>query len=383
MSVSEPRNDMSKDAVPKSTASFVFWDGYGLSNRYSGVGVYGFKLYNALQKLRVNPNIIASEKPFFGQEGVTVVPAPFPKKLTTSKLLWPQISYRRAADVLKSHTGKGVFHGLSNINVPWRGHDPRLRTVVTVHDLTPLIAPNLVSKPYAIQFAFAMKRIVRDVDVIVAVSEWTAQTLREFFPKAEAKVRVVKNGRPDDFVGKPRPYVYREKSVLTVSRFEPYKNLKKIGSMAEIAGRELTFNVVSDRRAEAYFREHHSRLLVEGRIRIHTETSERTLDALFGKADCYLQPSLYEGFGLPLLDAVARGLPVVFLRGSAVDEIALPAYASAADKNEPEAFIEAIQSAVAKGQAPDFLENAKRHFLAFPTWDDAAGSLKSLYTELL
>jgi glycosyltransferase involved in cell wall biosynthesis len=370
-------------AVPKGTASFVFWDGYGLANQYSGVGFYAWKMHEALAKLRVNPNIIAPEQPFFGGDGVTVVSSQLPGKIAGSKLVWPRIAYAHAAKVLGRSDGRGVFHGLSNINVPWHADHRRLKTVVTVHDLTPLIAPNLVSKAYALQFSFAIRRIVRDVDAIVAVSDWTARTIREFFPKAAAKIRVIRNGRPQEFGGKSRPYVYREKSILTVSRFEPYKNLQMIGKMAELTGKELTFNVVTDRRAEHFFRSFHPRLLAEGRIRIHAETSGRTLEALYAKTDCYLQPSLYEGFCLPVLDAVARGIPVAFLKGSAVDEIALPAYASGAEKNTPDSFLEAIQSAVNKAQFPEFLENTKNSFLGFPTWDDAAKSLKSLYTELL
>src|SRR5690606_38647859 len=134
---------------------------------------HAFQLWQSLQRFGVTPRIVTNERPFFAPDQAVFVTPPPPRRLTTSKLVWPNLSYRRAMDLVKAGDGNGVFHGLSNINVPWQRLDRRLKTVVTVHDLTPLLAPAMVSPAYALQFSFAIKRIIRKVDAIVAVSDWT------------------------------------------------------------------------------------------------------------------------------------------------------------------------------------------------------------------
>jgi hypothetical protein len=75
-------------------------------------------------------------------------------------------------------------------------------------------------------------------------------------------------------------------------------------------------------------------------------------------------------------------LPIAYLNGSATGETALPDFSVGVDRVDTDAFLEAIYLAMRKTENPDFLENTKKLFLKFPTWDDAALKLKNLYTDL-
>jgi hypothetical protein len=82
------------------------------------------------------------------------------------------------------------------------------------------------------------------------------------------------------------------------------------------------------------------------------------------------------------MTAFSHALPIVYLKGSAIGETALPEFSVGVDRNDADAFLEAIYRAIKKSEKPDFIEITKSLFLKFPTWDDAALKLKNLYTDL-
>ena len=365
---------------PKGTAPLVFWDGSGLASPYSGIANYGANLFSSIKKHGVVPTIVASSPPFFGQEQTVIATPKVFAPVGTSKLFWPEASFAKAVELANGQ--RSVFHGLANINVPIWSSSKKVATVLTVHDIIPLLAPNQVSKAYFLQFSFALKRLVQRVDAVVCCSEWTAQTLRSMFPKLTANVSVIRNGRPEVFDPRLSDIKEARKEILTVSRFEPYKNLDIVGKIAQKSDKLLTFHIVSDERCQKFYSEHFSQLLAAGRIKLYKNLSEKDLAALFKKAHCYLQPSTYEGFCIPVMTALSHAVPIAYLKGSAIGETALPDFSVGVDRIDADAFLEAIYLALKKSEKSDFLENTKKLFLKFPTWDNAALKLKTLYTDL-
>jgi len=379
-SFSEGNDGNCVDGVgPKGAAPLVFWDGTGFGNPYSGIANYGMNLYSSIKKHDVDPTIIAASQPFFGTGQAVIAKPKIFAPLGTSKLFWPEASFSEAVKLANGRSS--IFHGMANINAPIWSKAKNLAVVLSVHDLIPLLAPTQVSVPFFVQFSFAMKRLVQNVDAIVCCSEWTASTIRNMFPNLRSHVVVVRIGRPEAFEPEQKKGRDDKRSVLTVSRFEPYKNLDVIGRIARIAGQELTFHVVSDQRCEAYFRKNFSSSLSEGRIKLYSNLSEDALNSLFKKAHCYFQPSSFEGFCIPAMKAASHGVPIAYLKGSAVGEIALPDFSVGIDRKDAEGFLDAIYLAIKKSETPFFYEKTKNLFLKFPTWDDAALKVKNLYTE--
>ena len=168
--------------------------------------------------------------------------------------------------------------------------------VVTVHDLGVLRQPEWFNRWTRTYSRFAVPRVVRAAARLIAVSEFTKRELVELLGVAEAKIRVVPNAVEDVFT--PDGPRAEGDYVLAVGTLEPRKNLARIaaavdGELRVVGARgwggvEPPRNVDLARRGE-----------------------RRGARALYRGARCLVYASLYEGFGLPVAEALACGCPVV------------------------------------------------------------------------
>jgi len=205
----------------------------------------------------------------------------------------PQLARRAGIDVLHCPT----FRGPLSSPVPF---------VVTVHDLAVLRHPetfNLWTRQYS---RYCVPRVVRAARRVIAVSEFTRRELVELLRAPEEKIRVVPNGVADVFAatGARADGEY----ALAVGTLEPRKNLARAREAARLAGVEL--RVVGERGWGG--------VEVDGWA---GRVSDEELAALYRGARCLVYPSLYEGFGLPVIEAMACGTPVVTSAGGATEEV--------------------------------------------------------------
>jgi glycosyltransferase involved in cell wall biosynthesis len=212
-------------------------------------------------------------------------------------VVWYPAALRRRArglDVLHCTT----FRGPSTSPAP---------TVLTVHDLAILRAPEAFPRWHRLYGSAGLRRVLRSADAVVAVSEFTRGEVVELAGVPADRVRVVPNGVDPVFV--PDGPRVDGHYVLAVGTLEPRKNLARAVEAAQVAGVEL--RVVGARGWGG--------VDVEGWV---GEVPDTELAALYRGARCVLYPSLYEGFGLPVLEAMACGAPVVTSRGTAMEEVA-------------------------------------------------------------
>jgi len=205
------------------------------------------------------------------------------------------------------------------------------RLVVTVHDLAFLRHPELFPRDWRMLYRSGLRAAARRADAIVVPSAFTADELRERSGVDPARVHVTPlaaslPAEPAGDVeatlvrlGLPRPYV------LSVGTLEPRKNqarLVRAYRQLARAGRPhaLVLNgpdgwLDDSLRAE---------LAAEGPGRIvrTRDLGAGDLDALYRGAAVFAYPALYEGFGLPVLEAMARGVPTVASSSSAIPEVA-------------------------------------------------------------
>jgi glycosyltransferase involved in cell wall biosynthesis len=168
----------------------------------------------------------------------------------------------------------------------------RVPTVVTVHDLAILRAPEAFPRWHRLYGKAGLQRVLRAANAVVTVSEFTrAETIELAHVPAE-RVRVIPNGVDPVFTAEgPRA---EGEYVLAVATLEPRKNLGRAVSAALEAGVEL--RVVGARGWGG--------VEVDGWV---GEIPDVELAALYRGARCVLYPSLYEGFGLPVVEAMACG----------------------------------------------------------------------------
>ncbi len=215
----------------------------------------------------------------------------------TRDALWYPLSlprHARAVDVLHCTTFRG----------PVRSPVP---TVLTVHDLAILRAPEAFPRWHRLYGRAGLRRVLQAADAIVAVSEFTRDETVELADVPAERIRVVRHGV--DAVFSPDGAVAEGEYVLAVATLEPRKNLARAVEAARAAGVEL--RVVGARGWGG--------VEVAGWV---GEIPDTQLAALYRGALCLLYPSLYEGFGLPVLEAMACGTPVVTSIGTAMGEVA-------------------------------------------------------------
>jgi glycosyltransferase involved in cell wall biosynthesis len=236
-------------------------------------------------------------------------------------------------------------------------------TVLTVHDLAILRAPGAFPRWHRLYGSAGLRRVLRSADAVVAVSEFTRDEVVELAGVPADRVRVVPNGVDPVFVP-DGPRVDGD-YVLAVGTLEPRKNLARAVEAAQVAGVEL--RVVGARGWGG--------VDVDGWV---GEVPDTELAALYRGARCVLYPSLYEGFGLPVLEAMACGVPVVTSRGTAMEEVAGEA-AVLVDPLDVSAIAEGIATSAARRD--ELVRVGLERARAFD-WKQSADDVVELWREL-
>jgi glycosyltransferase involved in cell wall biosynthesis len=258
-----------------------------------------------------------------------------------------------AADVLHCPTYRGPLRS-------------RVPLVVTVHDLAVLRHPEAFNRWTRTYSPRVVPRVLRAAQRVIAVSQFTRRELVELLEVPEDKIRVVPNAVGDDFTreGPAEAGDY----VLAVGTLEPRKNL---GRLVEAVGR-------TDRELRVVGARGWGGVEVRGNgVRWLGEVDDAELARLYRGAACLAYPSLYEGFGIPILEAMACGAPVVTTRGTAMEEVADGA-AILVDALDPAEIAAGIERAATERDA--LIVRGLERARAF-RWDAVAAATVEVYRE--
>ncbi len=220
--------------------------------------------------------------------------------------------------------GTTYFFPLALAKGPWK-------RVVTVHDLASRYYPEALEAPMLGQLN-RLEEHVAVADRVLAVSETTKRDLVKFLNVAPGKIEVVYNGVSERFRrldGVPErvklQYRLPERFLLFVGTVEPRKNLPRLIKAFDAAARKIPHALVIVG-AKGWKAAPMYRAITESpfrdRILFTGYVDDDDLPALYNLADVLVYPSLYEGFGIPVVEAMACGTPVMTSNGSALAEIA-------------------------------------------------------------
>ena len=245
---------------------------------------------------------------------------------------------------------------------------PRIPTVVTVHDLAVLRHPETFPRWTRAYVPRVVPYVLRAARRVIAVSEFTASELEVLLRVPREKIRVVPNGVDASFT--PDGPRAEGDYVLTVGTLEPRKSLELAIESAALAGVEL--RVVGARGWGGV-----------GASGPHVtwlgEVEDAELARQYRGSLCVVYPSLYEGFGIPVLEAMACGAAVVTSRGGATEEVAGDA-AVLVDARDPAAIAAGLEEAVAR--RVELRERGIEHARPF-SWDETASRTRAVYEEAL
>lgn len=266
------------------------------------------------------------------------------------------------------------------------------RQVVTLHDVAFIDVPHYFSSNFVRLYSNLIPRLVHRVAKVVTVSEFSRQRIAAAFQLDPAAIAVIPNGvdrsfrpcTPDEIATARQELQLPARYVLLQATSDRRKNLA--GSLAawRLAQERL------DPEIELVVSGHVGRSHVFGpaggterppRTRMIGFVPDRLMAPLMAGADAFLFPSFYEGFGLPVVEAMACGVPVITAGVTATAEIAADA-ALLVEPHDPQAIADAIVRLAGDPGLRGRLVTAGFERSARYCWDDAAARYRALFAEL-
>jgi alpha-1,3-rhamnosyl/mannosyltransferase len=317
----------------------VALDGQPLLTPLAGVGHYTRQLIHALA--RVGPShhyYVVAPRPLraLTRRRVPLVEFPEPNVEPLIPGWWATMRARverrlgRNPEMSRGADPPGdVFHATNHI-FPFRLRTAR--TVLTIHDLTLLLFPEWHPADRLAMMGRALAPSAARADRIVTPSQFTRNDLLELLPVAPERVEVIPEGVDRMFTPQPEADVATRLAplglragdyLLFLGTIEPRKNLTRLLQAVEAAGPEIGPLVLAGGRGwnNAGIRDAIGRLARAGRVRDLGYVPDDLRLPLFAGARAFVYPSLYEGFGLPPLEAMACGTPVLTSNVSALPEV--------------------------------------------------------------
>lgn len=256
-----------------------------------------------------------------------VYPAtPFRKKFSS---LWRISGITRQLE----DEGVDIFHGLSN-ELPLNIRKSHIKSIVTIHDLIFLRYPQYYHFIDRKIYAYKFRKACENADKIIAISECTKRDIIQYFHIPNDKIEVVYQGCDPAFehsVGNEKKeevcskYHLPARYILNVGSIEERKNALLIAQALQQLPQDVHLVIVGRRtpyteKIERFASEHNLTL----RVHILHNVPFWDLPAIYQSAEVFAYPSYFEGFGIPIIEALHSGIPVVAATGSCLEEAGGP-----------------------------------------------------------
>jgi glycosyltransferase involved in cell wall biosynthesis len=353
------------------------YDGSSLAHGLSGVGYYTRRLLDELaaRALRgaLAAPIVLSNKP---------VPVPAGALLHAAhrfpvRAVWMEACVPRALDAI----GADLAH-FTNYTAPLSLDRPY---VVTIHDMSLALLPECSTWKMRLIVPRVLPRVARRARLVLVPSIATRDDVVRLLSVDPGRVRVIPHAAPRAFAEAPfasapggPPYF------LFVGNLEPRKNLARaLRAFARVApslpGHRFLIVGRPGWKYADVLREA-ARPELAGRVELRGYVGEDELPALYRGAAAFVYPSLYEGFGLPVIEAMACGAPVLTSRVSALPELAEGA-AVLVDPYDETALAEALQALATDAGLRERLRADGRARAAQYSWEATARQTVEAYEE--
>lgn len=208
------------------------------------------------------------------------------------------------------------------------------RQLVTLHDMAAVEHPEWVSRKFAAWYGYLLPRLARKVRHVLTISQFSKERILACTGIAEQRVTVIANGVDARFApaseleqAEVRRLLGIEdrRYVLSLGSLEPRKNLSTLlqawQRLADRLPPDVWLVLAGAKGSEAIFRRVPGLDRLPPRVLLAGHVEDRLLPALYSAAECFVYPSLYEGFGMPPLEAMACGTPVIASRAGALPEV--------------------------------------------------------------
>jgi len=336
-----------QDNSQLSTFNFplkIGFDGKRAANNLTGLGNYSRSLIEGLAKqFPENEYLVYSSKikpskqinTFFEIGNIHL------KLPRNGSFLW------RSLNILKdlSQDQIQIFHGLSH-EIPLAIQHTKIKSFVTIHDLIFLRYPKYYKFIDRKLYEWKSKSACKRADKIIAISEKTKQDIIEYYGINPDSIEVIYQSCDDSFkmpvpqakLDKIRAnYKLPEKYILNVGTIEERKNLKVLVKALQQV--DEAYHLVVIGKQTPYFKRVEQEIKTLGlsnRIIFLKNIPFTDLPGVYQMAKLFVYPSFYEGFGIPIIEALYSGVPVIAATGSCLEEAGGPEsiYINPNDKDE-------------------------------------------------
>jgi glycosyltransferase involved in cell wall biosynthesis len=360
-------------------------DARSLSEPITGIGRYTL---NLLQEMVVNDShewVLYSHRPLqhgdWDKVNVKVRTWSLPKWARILRMLWAQ----SALPLMAKKDEVDLFWSPAH-RLP-RYLPNSIASVVTIHDLVWKHAPETM-RPFSQKLdAKFMPEAIRMADKVIAVSKWTANDLITEVPEAEVKTSVIYEANSlklsdlIDFDKVDGEYI------LFVGTLEPRKNLPRL-----LQAYALLSKTIRDKHplvivgGKGWGKDNIYSIIEQLSISKHVKVlgylSDEELASVYHQSHLFVMPSLYEGFGLPLLEAMSMGVPVVTSNISSLPEI-VGDNAVIVDPNNVESIKDGIEKVLIDNELRNQLSKAGLDRAKLFSWKGAAKETLAVFEEAL
>lgn len=291
-------------------------------------------------------------------------------------------------DLKKDHIE--IFHGLSN-ELPWGLKKAGIKSIVTIHDVIFLRYPRFYKWIDRKIYTYKFRKACLDADKVIAISEMTKRDIMDFFHIDEKKIEVVYQGCDKSFgvlsstekkESIRKKYNLPDKFILNVGSIEERKNLLLLVKALQYVDKDISLIAVGrptsySTQVKQYIEDNN----LSDRVVFLHNIPFSELPTIYQCASLFVYPSFFEGFGIPILEALTSGVPVIGATGSCLEEAGGPGsmYVNPTDEKELAKKIQLVFSSSSLAQQ---MINAGKEYIDNFSDEVLAKRLIKIYQEL-
>lgn len=275
----------------------IYINGRFLLQNQTGVNRFAYQICKALCQLGVDFNILCPKGQILDCYDVSFFTiscfGPFKSHLWEQISLPLYLSRRKDKGVLLNFTGIGPILTKNKL--------------ITIHDLAFLVNPLWYSKSYAFLYKLLTPLAIKTSRHIITVSEFSKKEIQRFYKVPKDKITVIYNSA----TSLPKESEYKNmdnRFVLAVSSIDPRKNFGRLLNSFSLLNNKLLNLYVIGGNSKVFAITDYN---IDNRVKWLGRVSDKELRWYYEHAECFIYPSLYEGFGIPPLEAMSYGTPVI------------------------------------------------------------------------
>lgn len=363
---------------------------------YTGLGNYSRYIIKILcQFYPQNEYILFTPKKRFNQQ-LDILQKEYPqikivhpieylwKKLKAIWRVWGITEQIRKDDIR-------IFHGLSN-ELPINIKKSKVKSVVTIHDLIFLHFPQYYKPIDRKIYTYKFRKACQNADKIIAISECTKRDIMRFFHIPESKIEIVYQGCDESFHKEATEekkkevkakYNLPDQYILNVGSIEDRKNVLLVVNAMKYLPQSTHLVIVGKRTSYTEKVELAiQREKLQDRVHIHHNIPFQDLPAIYQQAEIFVYPSRYEGFGIPIIEAMHSGIPAIGATGSCLEEAGGP-NSMYVNPDDVTGLADALNEILSKPEKrKEMILHGKEYVKRFSE-ETQAGELMNIYNQLI